>query len=128
MADRERQPSAMGAELMGMGLTSQSLGRFNATPIATYRRINAATLQVAETKADEFRAAMEAQGYRVYENAERNIITPIEDDPSYTPPESDMDLWGETTIDQTKKLSTMDRVHEIARKKWGSPTLGGIRG
>ncbi|PCI38547.1 MAG: hypothetical protein COB53_04615 [Elusimicrobia bacterium] len=120
--------SAMGAELMGMGLTPQSLGRFNATPIATYRRINAATLQVAENQSDEFKAAMEAQGYRVYENEERNIITPIEDDPSYTPVESDHDFFGETSIDQTKKLSTMDKVHEIARKKWGSPTLGGVRG
>ncbi len=117
----------MSAELMGMGFTAQSLDRFSATPIATYRRINAATLQVAENRATEFKSAMEARGYRVFENEERNIITPIEDDPSIQIPESDQNLFGKTTIDETMKLSTIDKVHEVARKRWGSPNAAGFR-
>jgi Zn-dependent protease len=118
----------MTAELSRMGLTLGALGHFNASPVATYRRINAATIQIAETRSSDFKAAMEARGYRVFENEERNIVIPIEDDPSITIPESDKSMWGKTTIDETKKLSTMDKLHEVARKRWGSPHLGGFRG
>ena len=122
-----RTSQAMTAQLAGMGLTLQALGRFGAAPVATYKRINAATIQVAETRVADFKADMQARGYRVFENERRDIITPIEDDPSITIPESAEPRWGKATIDETKALSTMDKVHEIARKRWGSPDGTGMR-
>lgn len=118
---------AMTAQLAGMGLTMQAMSRFGAAPVATYRRINAATIQVAENRAADFRAAMEARGYRVFENERRDIVKPIEDDPTITRPESEREMRGKTTIDETKRLSTMDKVHEIARKRWGAPNGAGMR-
>jgi hypothetical protein len=37
-------------------------------------------------------------------------------------------LWGGISMKDTLKLSTADKVHDIARARWGAPDMGGIRG
>ncbi|TBR17567.1 hypothetical protein EPO15_16660 [bacterium] len=115
------QQDALGAELEAAGLSMESLSAFNASPIASYRRINTATVRVPVSRADAFRAEMLARGHKVYENAAKSIVTPIEDRPDYVRPEG---FWGGISMKDTLKLSTADKVHDIARGRWGAPGSG----
>ncbi|MFH1725710.1 MAG: S8 family serine peptidase [Elusimicrobiota bacterium] len=112
---------AMAAQLALAGLESQSLSAFNAAPVATYKRINTATIRVPAPRAAEFKAAMTARGFKVYDNERREIVRPIEDDPSAKKPLARPQRGGAVTMPETLKISTMDKVHEIARKQWGPP-------
>lgn len=64
------QQSLIG-EMSGAGLTPEALAPFNATPTASYRRINAATISLDAARVDEFTAAMSAQGHAVFRNERR---------------------------------------------------------
>lgn len=115
------QQDALGAELEAAGLSRESLSSYNASPIASYRRINTATVRVPVSTADAFRAEMEARGHKVYENVAKSIVTPIEDRPDYVKPEG---FWGGLSMKDTLKLSTADKVHDVARGRWGAPGSG----
>lgn len=115
------QQDALGAELEAAGLSMASLTAYNASPVASYRRINTATVRVPVSSADAFKAEMESRGHKVYENAPKSIVRPIEDMPGYVRPEG---FFGGISMKDTLKLSTMDKVHEIARGLWGAPGVG----
>ncbi|MEE8424498.1 MAG: S8 family serine peptidase, partial [Elusimicrobiota bacterium] len=102
------------------------LAAHNAQPIATYKLINAATIQVPEGQEASLRSALEAQGFLTYDNAERRIVVPIEDDEEIGDEfkRQDAEIGGAVTMDETLKISTADKVQEEARKRWGSPGMG----
>ncbi len=108
------------SELAASGLGQDVLDAFGASPVATYRRINAATLRVAASRAADFKAALEAKGYQVYDNAKREIVAPIR--PDETRPDAPRpSARGAVTLPETLKISTADKVHDIARARWGAP-------
>ncbi len=102
------------------------LAAHNAQPIATYKRINAATIQVPEGREASLRSALEAQGFLTYDNAERRIVVPIEDDTEIGDEfkRQDAEIGGVVTMEETLKISTADKVQEEARKRWGTPGTG----
>ncbi|MEK9144394.1 MAG: hypothetical protein AAB339_02150, partial [Elusimicrobiota bacterium] len=111
---------AMLSELAASGLGQDVLDAFGASPVATYRRINAATLRVAASRAADFKAALEAKGYQVYDNAKREIVAPIRPDEN-RPDAPRPSARGAVTLPETLKISTADKIHDIARAKWGAP-------
>lgn len=102
------------------------LAAHNAQPIATYKRINAATIQVPEGREASLRSALEAQGFLTYDNAERRIVKPIEDDTEIGDEfkHQDAEIGGAVTMEETLRISTADQVQEEARKRWGTPGTG----
>lgn len=58
-------------EMASVGLTAEDLAAYRATPVASYRRINAATVYLEASKADEFVEAMRARGHQVFRNDQR---------------------------------------------------------
>ena len=120
--------NVMASELAGAGLGMGILDVYGATPIATYRKINATTLRVPADRADAFRAALEAKGYRVYDNERREIIRPIEDKLGYVRPAEVGEESNPTSMPETLRISTIDKVHEEAAKLWGKPAGRGFAG
>ncbi|MFH2201564.1 MAG: S8 family serine peptidase [Elusimicrobiota bacterium] len=110
----------MMAQLHLSGLDMSLLHRFGATPIATYKRINAATLRMPASQKDAMKQALTARGFKVYENERREIVRPIEDDPNVQMPQA-APQRGAVSMKETLEISTMDKVHEAARQRWGSP-------
>lgn len=108
------------ADLEHADLGQDMLDAFGASPVATYRRINAATLRVAASRAADLKAALQAKGYQVYENAKRGIVQPVRPDEGRSDAPNPS-ARGALTLPETLKLSTADKVHEVARAKWGAP-------
>jgi Zn-dependent protease len=105
------------AEVDAVGLTPESLAAYDATPIASYRRINAATFRLDAAKAEEFSAALRAQGHKVFPN--RRIIIPAP-----TIPESaDPTVRNAVTMAEDLKITKADAVQAIALKRWGKPDM-----
>ncbi|MBI5242712.1 MAG: S8 family serine peptidase [Elusimicrobia bacterium] len=102
------------AELEEAGLAADLLNAYGATPVATYRRINAATLKMPADKAAGLRAELESRGFKVYENDRREIVKPV------PVPQA---ARGALTMPETLKISTADKVHELARARWGAPEI-----
>ncbi|HAH06982.1 MAG TPA: hypothetical protein DCM05_10740, partial [Elusimicrobia bacterium] len=111
----------MVSDIEAAGLSMSVLNAYNAAPVATYRRINAATLVVPEDKAAAFKAELETRGYKVYDNARREIVKPIPGEP--TSPEAGTAGRGPVTMQETLALSTADKIHELARQHWGAPEI-----
>lgn len=117
------QLAVLAAELEAAGLGMSALAAYGAAPVASYQRINTATIRVPLAASESFRADMVARGFKVYENSGRSIVRPIEDTPGFSKAAIEPS-WGAISMKDTLKLSTADKVHEIARKRWGDPGVG----
>jgi len=115
-----RLQQAMLAQLETAGLDSFALEPYKATPLATYARINAATIRVDGASAAEFAKSMASRGFTVYANAERKIIRPVPVSPEDMDPES----RNAVTMDENLKIVKADTVQAEAEKMWGKPVLG----
>lgn len=111
---------ALQRQLAAAGIETETLERFNVTPIASYKRINAATLQVDAARSMEFRKLLESRGYKVYDNARREIVRPVP-----IPPESlDPSAAGAITMAENKKIVKATKAEAEAKSRWGEPTMG----
>ena len=108
------------AQLRGAGLEAETLSRYNATPIASYQRINAATLRVAAARAGDFRAMLTERGFKVYDNTRREIIRPV----PVNPETSDPSARGAVSMSENLKITKADAVQAVARAQWGAPEMG----
>ncbi|MDD5629437.1 MAG: S8 family serine peptidase, partial [Elusimicrobia bacterium] len=108
------------AQLGAVGLEADTMAAYNATPIATYARINAATIRVEAGRADEFRRLLEGRGFKVYDNARRHIVEPV----PVRPEDMDPVGRGAVTMEEDLKISKADTVQALAQKAWGAPALG----
>jgi len=115
-----RLQQAMLAQLESAGLDSAALEPYKGTPLATYARINAATIRVDGAVAAEFTKQMVERGFAVYPNAERKIIRPV----PVTPEQMDPAVRNAVTMDENLKITKADLVQAEAVKQWGKPDLG----
>jgi Zn-dependent protease len=115
-----RLQQAMLAQLETAGLDGSALDPYKGTPLATYARINAATIRVDGGAAAEFTKDMAARGFTVYTNAERKIIRPV----PVTPEQMDPAARNAVTMDENLKIVKADVVQAEAVKLWGKPELG----
>ncbi|MDD5301844.1 MAG: S8 family serine peptidase [Elusimicrobia bacterium] len=115
-----RLQQAMLAQLETAGLDSAALEPYKGTPLATYARINAATIRVDGASAAEFTKSMAARGFTVYPNAERKIIRPV----PVSPEDMDPAARNAVTMDENLKIVKADTVQAEAEKMWGKPELG----
>jgi hypothetical protein len=110
--------SEMSSQMASAGLSPETMASYNATPIATYRRINAATIRLDAAKASEFKAALEAQGVKVYPNRRRIVIPqPI------IPESADPSVRGAVTMAENLRITKADAVQALALKRWGKPEM-----
>jgi Zn-dependent protease len=115
-----RLQQAMLAQLETAGLDSAALDPYKGTPLATYARINAATIRVDGAAVAEFTKDMAGRGFTVYANAERKIIRPV----PVTPEQMDPASRNAVTMDENLKIVKADTVQAEAVKMWGKPELG----
>ncbi len=111
---------AMVQELESAGLDAATLQSYNATPTATFRRINAAALRVDAARAAEFMEVLKLRGHRVYLDERRRIPEPI----PTSPEDAANDPKGAVTLDETVKLVGADKVLKSGEERWGPPDLG----
>lgn len=107
------------AELAFAGLTPDALSSYDATPIASYKRINAATIRVDAARAAEFEAALVAQGHKVFPNDRRKIIIPA----PIVPEDADPTVRNAVTMAENLKITGADRVQAVAARRWGAPEM-----
>ena len=115
-----RLQQAMLAQLETAGLDFAALEPYQGTPLATYKRINAATIRVNGAAAAEFKKSMTERGFTVYDNAQRKIIRPVPTMPETMDPEA----RGAVTMDENLKITKADLVQAIGVAQWGKPELG----
>ncbi len=116
---------AMTSQIESAGaLGAGALAVMGATPIATYRRINAATVRLDAVRAGEFERAMRERGHNVFPNARREIVRPVNPEPERMDPAA----RGAVTMQENLQITKADKVHAIATARWGAPDMGGIRG
>jgi hypothetical protein len=111
---------SMLAQLETAGLGSAGLAPYKATPIATYARINTATIRVDGASAAAFTRDMAARGFKVYPNSQRKIVRPV----PVTPEQMDPSVRGAVTMDENLQIVKADAVQTIAKNNWGKPELG----
>ncbi|MBI4345817.1 MAG: S8 family serine peptidase [Elusimicrobia bacterium] len=109
-------------DLEAAGLGPQVLERYSASAVATYDLINTATIVLPADRVAEFRAAMEARGFRVDANKERRIIEPVQPDEN-RPDAPSPDARGAVTLPETFGVSSMGPLHEKGRELWGPSPL-----
>jgi Zn-dependent protease len=115
---------AMTSQIESAGaLGPGGLAQLGATPIATYRRINAATVRLDAVRAGEFERAMRERGHSVHPNSRREIVRPVSPEPEKMDPSA----RGAVTIEENLKITGADRVHALAKAQWGEPGSGGLR-
>lgn len=102
------------------GLDAQTLAAHQAAPVASYRRINAATLRVDSERADDFIALLRARGHAVFSNERRKIITPVPLNPETVDPQA----RGAVSMPETLRITKTEKVHKTAEGRWGPPDLG----
>ncbi len=115
-----RLQQAMLAQLETAGLDSAALEPYKGTPLATYARINAATIRVEGASVAQFTKEMSERGFKVYANTERKIIRPV----PVSPEDMDPASRNAVTMDENLKIVKADTVQSIAEKQWGKPELG----
>ncbi|MFI5346983.1 MAG: S8 family serine peptidase [Elusimicrobiota bacterium] len=106
------------AQMDAVGLSADALAAYNATPIASYRRINAATIRLDAAKASEFEAALRAQGHKVFPN--RRIVIPA---PIVTPEGADPEARNAVSMSENLAITKADAVQALALKRWGKPEM-----
>jgi hypothetical protein len=107
-------------QIEGAGLEADTMSAYNATPIATYARINAATIRVDAAHAAQFRRLLEARGFKVYDNSRRRIVDPV----PTAPEDMDPNGRGSVSLDENLRITKADTVQALAAKAWGAPVLG----
>lgn len=110
---------ALLGELSSVGLDPEILASYNATPVGSYRRINAATIRVDAAKASEFEAMLRALGHQVYNNDRRRIITPV----PVKPEDMDPSARGAVTMEENLAITKAASVQAVAVKRWGDPEM-----
>jgi len=115
-----RLQQAMLAQLETAGLDAAALEPYSATPLATYARINAATIRIDRASIADFWTDMADRGFTVYANSERRIISPV----PVTPEQMDPEARNAVTMDENLKIVKADTVISIAERQWGKPELG----
>ena len=115
-----RTQQRMLSQIGSAGLEAETMASYNATPIATYGRINAATIRVEAGRAVEFRALLESRGFKVYDNTQRRIVEPVPVNPEVMDPSA----RGAISMEENLKITKADAVHALAAKAWGAPELG----
>jgi Zn-dependent protease len=116
-----RMRTLMAAELASAGLSADAFDHYGLSPIATYKRINAATVRLDAAKAAEFDAEMAARGNRVYDNGRRKIIIPT---PPVIPENADPSVRNPVTMDENVKITRAASVLRAAEQRFGKPQLG----
>ncbi|HXT02396.1 MAG TPA: S8 family serine peptidase [Elusimicrobiota bacterium] len=111
--------SSLLSQLDSVGLSPEALAAYEATPVASYRRINAATIRVDASRASEFEAALRAAGHKVYPNERRRIIIPAPVVPEGTDPAS----RNPVSMSENLRITGADAVQAIAQKRFGSPDM-----
>ena len=111
--------SSLLSQLDAVGLSPETMASYGATPVASYRRINAATIRVDASKASEFEAALRAAGHKVYPNDRRKIIIPAPVVPEGADPTSRNPIGMAENLQITKA----DAVQAIALKRFGAPDM-----
>ncbi len=117
--DYQRAYSTLMADAAAHGVSADELASFNASPVASYRRINAATFTLDAAKAEAFAAALRLQGHAVYPNERRRIIAPIVTDPQAAGGAA----RAVVTMAENLRLTHADSVQAIARARWGAPDM-----
>lgn len=115
----QRAYGTLMADVSALGVTPDALAAYNASPIASYRRINAATFTLDAAKAEEFAAMLRAQGHEVYSNDRRKIITPV----PFQPQDADPTARNAVGMAENLKITRADSVQAIARRRWGAPNM-----
>lgn len=110
----------MTSQLDAAGVPGAGLSGFGATPVATYKRINAATISVDAARADQLKAWLVSRGHRVFDNARREIVRPV----PVSPEQMDPSRWGPVTMDENMKIMRADGVQKIAEHRFGKPGAG----
>ncbi|MBI5209387.1 MAG: S8 family serine peptidase [Elusimicrobia bacterium] len=110
------------AQLEAFGIGQDALASLDATPTATYRRINAAVFRVGASKAAEFVLYMNSQGHKVFANDSRKIIKPV----PTTPENADPNAPKAVTLEDTLKIIQAVKVHQAAAELWGPSELGPV--
>lgn len=108
------------AQLAASGLDAVTMASYGATPLASYRRINAATIRVDGAHSAEFMAMLTAAGHVAYANARREIVRPV----PISPDNLDPNARGAVTMDENLVITKADKVQKIATARWGKPDLG----
>jgi Zn-dependent protease len=120
----QRDYTALMSNVAALGLAPEALASYNASPVASYRRINAATFTLDAAKAEEFSALLRAQGHTVYANDRRKIIAPV----PFQPESADPTARGAVSMAENLKITRADTVQKIAARRWGAPDLNPARG
>ncbi|MCP4614791.1 MAG: hypothetical protein GY844_00005, partial [Bradyrhizobium sp.] len=107
-------------ELETQGVDGDTLAALKARPIATYKRINAATIRLSTSKVTAFKKLMRSRNHDVFDNEERELVRPIEDDPNFE--RQNLPKGSVISMPDTLKLSTADKVLDIGRERWGAPS------
>ncbi|NNN05808.1 MAG: S8 family serine peptidase, partial [Elusimicrobia bacterium] len=116
----QRTYGALMADVAAQGVTADELASFNASPVASYHRINAATFALDAAKAEAFAAALRLQGHKVYSNERRRIIAPIA---PTLPQDAAPAARASVTMAENLKITRADAVQAIARARWGAPDM-----
>lgn len=117
--DYESAQNALLEQVASVGLDAQTLADYNATPMAAYRRINAATIRVDASQAARFAALLRSEGHEVFNNDRRKIITPVPTKPE----DADPSMWGAVTIEDNLKITNAAPIQAIAAQRWGKPDM-----
>jgi hypothetical protein len=117
-----RTQQRMLSQIASAGLEADAMASFNATPVATYSRINAATIRVEAGRAAEFRKLLESRGFKVYDNTRRRIVEPV----PVKPENMDPLARGPIGLEENLKITKADSVQARAQKAWGAPGLGAV--
>jgi hypothetical protein len=117
-----RTQQRMLAQIDAAGLEADTMATYNATPVATYARINAATIRVEAGRAAEFRRLMESRGFKVYDNTRRRIVEPV----PVAPQDLDSTTRGAISMEENLRITKADSVQALAQKAWGAPELGPV--
>jgi Zn-dependent protease len=107
------------SELNAVGLSPETMAAYDATPVASYRRINAATIRVDSAKAASFEAALIAAGHKVYPNDRRKIVIPV----PVAPEGADPTARSPIDMAENLRITKADTVQAILTKRFGAPDL-----
>ncbi len=117
-----RTQQRMTFQIESAGLEAATMAAYNATPIATYARINAATIRVEAGRATELRRLLESRGFKVYDNERRAIVVPV----PVKSDDTDSSARGSVSMAENLKVTKADVVHALAAKAWGAPDMGRV--
>lgn len=108
------------AQIEAAGLQADILASYNATPVATYARINAATIKIDAARARELRELILSKGFKVYDNSRREIIRPV----PIAPEDMDPEARNPVSMDENLAITNTEPIQKLAQEAWGPPDMG----